>query len=91
MVGGDKTGKANPMTSTTVLTEDKGIGVHGIGVRYSPARCCRHILGEQTLMTKRVNRRALLVGFFTAPFLVACGDNKKRKRRGSGGGGKSRR
>lgn len=41
-------------------------------------------------MTKRVNRRALLAGFFAMPFLVACGGDKKRKRRGSGGG-KSRR
>ncbi|CAM3009255.1 hypothetical protein SAXI111661_13675 [Saccharomonospora xinjiangensis] len=39
-------------------------------------------------MTKNVNRRALLAGFFAMPVLVACG-RKSRKRRRSGG--KSRR
>ncbi|EID56389.1 hypothetical protein SacxiDRAFT_4207 [Saccharomonospora xinjiangensis XJ-54] len=35
-------------------------------------------------MTKNVNRRALLAGFFAMPVLVACG-RKYRKRRGSDG------
>lgn len=39
-------------------------------------------------MTKRINRRALLVGFFAMPVLVACGGTKRRRRRGGGDVGK---
>ncbi|WP_433410405.1 hypothetical protein ACQPZU_10920 [Saccharomonospora azurea] len=41
-------------------------------------------------MTKRVNRRALLAGFFAMPVLVACGNGRKRRRRRSGGTVKSK-
>ncbi|EIE99190.1 hypothetical protein [Saccharomonospora glauca] len=33
-------------------------------------------------MPKRINRRALLVGFFAMPVLVACGDPAKQRLRG---------
>lgn len=41
-------------------------------------------------MTKRINRRALLVGFFAMPVLVACGGTKRRRRRGGGDVGKAK-
>ncbi|KHF43190.1 hypothetical protein MINT15_33920 [Saccharomonospora viridis] len=48
----------------------------------------QHFLRGQNSMTKRINRRALLVGFFAMPVLVACGGTKRRRRRGGGDVGK---